>query len=270
MTAAVGGPQDPRFDGAVRGDPATVGPDAHRRDVARPCARHRKRDFLPEQIGDGGVAVPAQHRNLQHRAFADEPGDRLVRRPAVYPLRAVDLREPAVEHDGDAVGQRHRLGLVVGDVDHGRAGFAMEGAEHVHHCNAQMGIEIGQRFVQNDDLGLHDQTTGERDPLALTAREFGRLAFAEAGKADRLQRLLDGRIAIRAVHFRDPQRITDIAGHGQVRPQGVLEHHADAASFGEMDSGVGVRPDRIPVDDPACRRGLKPGDQTQDRRLAAT
>ena len=54
------------------------------------------------------------------RFIAGEPmndGDEQVHRPRVERLRRVDLLDAAVAHDGDALPERHRLDLVVRDVD---------------------------------------------------------------------------------------------------------------------------------------------------------
>ena len=52
---------------------------------------------------------------------------------------------------GDAVGQRHRLGLIVGDVDHRRAGAPVERGELLLHRGAQMHVEIGERLVEQHE-----------------------------------------------------------------------------------------------------------------------
>ena len=52
-----------------------------------------------------------------HRRGADESRDEEIVRRVIEALRHVDLDDPAVAHDGDAVAERHRLRLVVRDVD---------------------------------------------------------------------------------------------------------------------------------------------------------
>src|SRR6185503_202135 len=62
-----------------------------------------------------------------HRGRADERRHEEVGRILVEPLRRVDLDNPAVPHDGDALAERHRLRLVVGDIDarDGKAGVQL-------------------------------------------------------------------------------------------------------------------------------------------------
>ena len=57
----------------------------------------------------------------------------------------------------------------MGDVHGGEADPGVQlvdlGADQV----AKPRVEIGQRLVEEDDVGSRDQTTGERDALLLTA-----------------------------------------------------------------------------------------------------
>ena len=45
------------------------------------------------------------------------------------------------------------------------------------HVDTQGGIEIGQRFVEQEALGLPDDGAADGDALALPARELPRLAI---------------------------------------------------------------------------------------------
>src|SRR6185312_12007654 len=64
-------------------------------------------------------------------------------------------------------------------------------------------------------------------------------------------------------------RVADVLGDAHVRPQRVrLEHHADMAVLGR-DVDVGAADDQIADPDRAALRSLEPGDQAQQRALAA-
>ena len=89
----------------------------------------------------------------------------------------VDLQDLAARHDGDAVGQRQRLFLVVGHEDEGDADGALDLAQLDLHLLAQLLVERAQRLVQQQHLGLADQRAGQRDALALAA---GQLVGARA------------------------------------------------------------------------------------------
>ena len=86
------------------------------------------------------------------------------------------LLQQAVLQHGDAVAHRHRLDLVVGDVDRGDAEPALQRGDLGAGLHAQLGVEVRQRLVHQEHLRLAHDRPAHRHPLALTARELGRLA----------------------------------------------------------------------------------------------
>ena len=128
------------------------------------------------------LAVRAVHRRDVdaeeiHARRADEGGDELVRRRVVKLERRADLRDDTlVEHD-DLVGEGHRLRLVMRHIDHRRAEIGVELRQFEAHLHAQFGVEVGQRLVEQENLGLAHQRAADRDPLALAARKLGRTAI---------------------------------------------------------------------------------------------
>ena len=127
---------------------------------------------------DGGRAVALQRRGDQvHLRRADEAGDEGVLRPLVERGRVGDLHDAALLHHADPVAHGHRLGLVVGDVDDGgRAALLAQAAVQVGdphpHRGAKLGVEVRQRLVEQEDLGLLDQRPADGDALGLAAREL--------------------------------------------------------------------------------------------------
>ena len=55
------------------------------------------------------------------------------------------------------------------------------------HLLAQLGVEIGERLVEQQDARLDDQRAGQRDALLLAARHAPRKAVGEGGEADQRQ-----------------------------------------------------------------------------------
>ena len=92
------------------------------------CTQVRRRgsDAAAEPDGELAVRRRGARREEVHRRRADEAGDEEVRRLVVEPLRRVDLLEHAHAHHGDAVAHRHRLDLVVRDVDRRRPELVLE------------------------------------------------------------------------------------------------------------------------------------------------
>ena len=71
-------------------------------------------------------------------------------------------------------GQRHRLDLVVGDVDDGLAEALVQLLDLDAHLDAQLGVEVGQRLVEQEHVRLAHQRPADGDALALAAGELAR------------------------------------------------------------------------------------------------
>jgi hypothetical protein len=71
--------------------------------------------------------------------------------------------------DPVSVGQGERLGLAVGDVDGGGRRLADQRGDLHPHPLAQVGVQVGQGLVAQDQPGVGDERPGQRDPLLLAA-----------------------------------------------------------------------------------------------------
>ena len=109
----------------------------------------------------------------------------------VQHLRRVHLQDAPVAHDRDALAQRHRLDLVVRDVDGRDAELLMQLRERGAHADAELGVEVRERLVHEERLRLANDRPPHRDSLALPARELRRLALEELGEAEQRGDLLD-------------------------------------------------------------------------------
>ena len=119
----------------------------------------------------------------QHHALADERGDGFVGGFAIELRRRGDLPQPSVVHHGNPIGERHRFGLIVRDVDHRRAGAGVEAGELVFHRRAEIDVEVGERLVEQHERRLGDEAARERDALALAAGEQRRAAGRRSRRA---------------------------------------------------------------------------------------
>ena len=77
-----------------------------------------------------------------HFRRADEPRHELIARVAVELQRAAHLLNHARLEDDDLVGHRHRLHLIVGDVDHRRGELLVQLRDFHPHPHAQGGVEV--------------------------------------------------------------------------------------------------------------------------------
>ena len=97
--------------------------------------------------------------------------------------RAVLGDPPGVHHE-HAVGQDHRLFLVVGDEERRDADPPLQFLQLEAHLLAQPGIEIGERLVEEQHVRVRHERAAQRHALLLPAREERRRAVLEAREAD--------------------------------------------------------------------------------------
>jgi hypothetical protein len=84
-------------------------------------------------------------------------------------VRLADLLDMAHRHDDDPIGQSQSLGLVVGDINHGRPEPMVQKLDLTAHRRAEFGIEVRERLVEKEDFRIADDRAAHRDPLALAA-----------------------------------------------------------------------------------------------------
>ena len=144
----------------------------------------------PAEEGEGHRAV-RDGKDLGRQGVdpADELGHKGVLGPQIELLRRPDLDDPPFVHHGDLVGDRHRLLLVVGDVDRRDRQGLLEAADLAAHVDAELGVEVGEGLVEQEHPGLDDDRPGEGDPLLLAAGELvGKLPLV-GGQADQFEDL---------------------------------------------------------------------------------
>ena len=125
-------------------------------------------------------ARPSFSATATGRKFiAGEPTKRATnsrRGPPVDFHRRADLLDLARVHHDDAPGQRHRLDLIMGDENRRGARLLMQAREFDAGAHAQGGVEIRQRLVEQESLGVFDERAPDRHALALAAGKLAGLA----------------------------------------------------------------------------------------------
>ena len=81
--------------------------------------------------------------------------------------------------DHDTIAHRHCLYLVVGHVDRGRADPLLEKFEFLARRRAQLGIEIREWLIQQEDRRFAHNRPRQRHPLPLASRELPGLTVQE-------------------------------------------------------------------------------------------
>jgi hypothetical protein len=121
----------------------------------------------------------------------------------------------------------------VGDVDHGRFGHGfVELGDLDAGRDTQRGIEVGQRLVEQEDLGIAADGPADGDALALAARErLGQPVEIVLELQDRRRpRAPAGRSISSLLCPRNAQAEGHVVVDRHVRVERVgLEHHGDAA-----------------------------------------
>ena len=86
--------------------------------------------------------------------------------------RAGDLLEFSGAQEGDAVGHHHGFFLIVGDKDKGDADFALQRFKFDLHLAAEVGVERGERFIEEKQARTIYQGASQGDALLLAAADF--------------------------------------------------------------------------------------------------
>src|SRR5881409_346750 len=214
-----------------------------------------------EDISVGQVAVDEVDRWAPDEACGER-----VRRTIVQGLGGVVLLEHALVEERDPVGHGHRFDLVVGHVNRRYPEDLLQFFQLRPHVDPELGVEIAQRLVHEEDLRLADDCAADRDPLPLASTELAGLAPEEGLDLEELGDPVHGRDDLA---FRD-LRVLEREGHvlvdRHVRVQRVaLEHHRDVAIL-----RIEVVHEAVSDVDLAFVRRLESCDAPQGRRLAAS
>ena len=194
-----------------------------------------------------------------------KPGDKARRRVVIEIVGRADLFDAAVVHHHDPVGERHRLDLVVGDVDRGGAHFLMHLLDLDPHLHPKLGVEVGERLVEQEYFGVAHDGAPHRDALALAARKLLRLAVDQVGDVEHAGGFGDPALDLGLRIVLQPQTERHVFRHRHVRIQRVvLEHHRDVAVLRRH-----VVDDVAADHDVAVGDVLEPRDHPQRGRLAA-
>ncbi len=92
--------------------------------------------------------------------------------------------------NGDAVGDREGLLLVVSHVDGRDAELELDAADLLAQLDPHLRVERRERLVEQEDARLDRERPSERDALLHPARELVRVALASMAEPDELEQLL--------------------------------------------------------------------------------
>ena len=117
-----------------------------------------------------GLAVaPDPDREEVHGRAPDEAGDEHIDRVMVEGVGRVHLLDITIFHDDDPVTHGHGLDLVVGYIYKGCLEPLVELEDVNPGLDPEFGVQVGERLVHQEGLGLADDRPAEGDTLALAA-----------------------------------------------------------------------------------------------------
>ena len=91
---------------------------------------------------------------------------------------AVQLLEQlraALAHDHHAIGQFKGFVLIMGDKDAGHAKVIVQAPQPTAQLLPDLGVQGAKRFVEEENLRFHRQSSGQSHSLALPAGELRRI-----------------------------------------------------------------------------------------------
>lgn len=176
------------------------------------------------------------------------------------------LPDFAALHQNDLLPEGHGLRLVVGDVNQRGAGTGMQTLKFPAKGEPGGGIKVGKRLIEKEDCGLSQQGASQCNPLLLATREFLREPVEPWSEFKPGGHGCDPSLDFTMGNLAGLEAEGEIVTNAHVGVEGcLLEHHGDTPFMGRSAAhGASVDPD-LP-----CIRLLKPGNQTQHSRFAAS
>ncbi len=173
------------------------------------------------------------HDGVEESHVPDEIGDERRRRKTIDLLRRADLVDHALVHDDDAVGHGERLLLVVRHHDGGDAEAALQRADLIAQAHAHLGVEGGERLVEEEQARRGRERARQRHALLLPAGELHRIFVLLVGQADEGEQLVDPALDLGARAAPVDEPVSDVPADRQVREKRVgLEDDAEVALGG--------------------------------------
>ena len=245
----------------------------------RPLRRQVDNDISGGHSGNAAIDCQTRIREEVHCRRSEEACDKHIRRRMVESQGRITLLKHTVLHDRDTLTHCHRFDLVVRDVDGRDPKFSVELDQVGARLYAQLGIQVGQRFVHQKNLRLTNDSSTQRDSLALPSRKRFGLPVQKRADSQHVCRFADLSINIAldprcfsplhelleaSRQTTQPQPECHVVIHGHMRIKSVaLEDHRDV-SITRRNVGHGFVTD----DNVSARRFLKARDHSESRRFS--
>ena len=180
---------------------------------------HAEGDRVWRRAAGGG-----QHLQGPQIVHAHQPGGTQICRALKHLLRRCGLQQPAAVEHPHEIAQQAGVSGVVRHQHGGDGALTQQCSQNPAQGGAGLGVDGGERLVEQQQVGRSNQRPRQRHPLALAAAELLRVVAQPRAEFERIEQGVELGLCATA----KPQ----IALDGPVRKQGVaLEHIADAAQF---------------------------------------
>ena len=179
--------------------PSRASTTSHRAEAGRErLSGSRRRDLAPRHARRPGTPHAAVPDDRQEVCHAHETKHEIVGRTVVDLLRRSDLAQPSsFVHHGQSIGDTEGDLLVVGDVEDRDAEGALELPDLETHLLAQIGIEIVERLVEQQQPRSRHQCPGE-SPLSAAGHPTVARAAAPPDRPGRPAQPLPGCARLRS------------------------------------------------------------------------
>src|SRR5271155_110436 len=219
---------------------------------------------LKHNLGRSAVASDLTFEQVHRRRSHKVRNEQISRRVVDFGW-APHLLQFAIFQHGDAGRQRHRLDLIVGDVNDRCTGLLMQTLDFNPHVDTQLGVEIGQWLVEQEDARLPHQSSPHGDALTLAARKLAWASFKQVLDLQRLVYRGHRLVALRlryATHLHAERHVLPdrhiwierigLEHHRDIPLRGMeivdqLAFDADLARTDRLKAGDGVEQGRFPT-----------------------
>ena len=166
--------------------------------------------------------VASDHLGRQKVGAPDEIGDEATSGSLVNIFRRANLLDAASVEDGNAIGHGERFDLIVSDEKAGNPELALDVADLAAQFLAQLGVQIGEWLIQEQDRRFDDQCPCQRYPLLLAAGELTDAPLAVVLEANQRQGPFHALLRFDLRHAGHLQTENNIVEDVEMRKEGVV------------------------------------------------
>ena len=121
----------------------------------------------------------------------------------------------------------------MGNVNEGGAQFLVQLGNLGSHLGTELSVQVGQRFVQQEHFGFTNDSTAQRNTLALAAGQRLGFPVQQVGDVQNPGSFFHSLLDFRFGNLPQLQAKRHVVVHGHMGVQSiVLEHHCNVSVFG--------------------------------------